>query len=314
MTDSVVRSYVSPFSLRRPIREGRLFALLDATGFDDLPGTCRALGLVPESLYGGESQIEFQQEAPYMLRLDQRTMQNWKRLIRRALARDAGLAAVTDQPQHRARLHWKKWLSVILPDGRTAVFRFYDARILVAFLGTLSAADAQEFFGPYDALYVLPATGADLLRHEYAGGAPEGRPAKLGKGRLYRVSDAQVEAMAVVVDDEYRDRMRRYLRTIWAPETRGKSDAQLDTLIDDAASVGAEIGDMRLGAMTGLVVMQLVAPELLSPDRLQKVIADPGVSRKQRAGMLMAPLAVRYDIPDRLEFMGKIQAFTQYDF
>lgn len=59
---------------------------------------------------------------------------NWGLILQSALSIDA------------LRLHFKKFLSVRLPDGRVVQFRFYDPRVFRSYLHTATPAEREPWF------------------------------------------------------------------------------------------------------------------------------------------------------------------------
>ncbi len=55
------------------------------------------------------------------------------------------------------------------------MFRFFDARIALAFMATLGPADAVAFFGPVDALVTKSVTGATRSERKYREEKCEGK-------------------------------------------------------------------------------------------------------------------------------------------
>lgn len=62
------------------------------------------------------------------------------------------------------RSHFRRFLMVTLADGRIMRFRFYDPRVLGAFLPTCSPADAARLFGPLRSLMTEADGGRQILR------------------------------------------------------------------------------------------------------------------------------------------------------
>jgi hypothetical protein len=74
------------------------------------------------------------------------------------------------------RKHFRHFLMVKLADGRDAYFRFYDPRVLRAYLPSCNAAEAAQFFGPVRR-YLVEATGAEPLLQFTDTGRGAGREA-----------------------------------------------------------------------------------------------------------------------------------------
>lgn len=60
------------------------------------------------------------------------------------------------------RRHLQRLLFAKLHDGRQALFRFYDPRVLRDYLPTCSGDDLDQFFGPLTTIYLESENGRDL--------------------------------------------------------------------------------------------------------------------------------------------------------
>jgi hypothetical protein len=60
------------------------------------------------------------------------------------------------------RRHLQRLLFVHLHDGRQALFRFYDPRVLRDYLPNCSEAKLDQFFGPLTTIYLESGNGQDL--------------------------------------------------------------------------------------------------------------------------------------------------------
>jgi hypothetical protein len=65
-----------------------------------------------------------------------------------------GIFAVADADLETMRTHFRRFLVVKSPDGDPLYFRFYDPRVLPAFLESCTEAEVDELFGPIRAFAV----------------------------------------------------------------------------------------------------------------------------------------------------------------
>jgi hypothetical protein len=263
------RSLRSGYALRGALRQGRLFALLDATGFDGLADMLAGAGLDHCSLFFGDDAVMLRDEAPWLVALPADRIADWAEVLRRARVGHAGFLCVTDAGLDELRRHWKKWLSVHIPGEEGLVlFRFFDARIALAFLGAVGPADAQAFLGPNDRLLV-PRGGA-LVELQPALPVP---PTRLGAGRAYVMTPAQMEAFSGVAADAFRDRFRRYMRDIWPDETRAMDDDALDDMAGRAVARALDLGiTPQADVVVKLSLIEMVTPQVLP--RAESLIAQ----------------------------------------
>lgn len=84
-----------------------------------------------------------------------------------------GVAWQSDVSDDVLRRHFRRLLLVELPRGRRAIFRFYDPRVLRAFLPTCTDEERRAFFGPLTAAFVEFEDAARVLRFTAASKHPE---------------------------------------------------------------------------------------------------------------------------------------------
>ncbi|MGH1367771.1 MAG: DUF4123 domain-containing protein [Maritimibacter sp.] len=261
--NTLALQYVDPFSplrLRHALRAGRLYALLDATSFDQLGSDLQASGLPHSSLFFGDDAVMLREEAPYLVALTVEDMPIWGEILRRARTPYAGMLCVTGASLDELRRHWKKWISVHIPDEEALVlFRFFDARIALAFMATLGPADAAAFFGPIDALITKTATSTQKTERTLP--APATR---VGAGKWYQMTPVQMLAFSEVAGEAYRGRYLRYMRQVWPELIKGLSDAELAQKLDEALTTADRLGIPRdMSAPVNLVIVSLIAPDVL---------------------------------------------------
>jgi predicted component of type VI protein secretion system len=141
----------SLFALFDAARDPRIFALLNGSGTES------------KSLYEGAEGDKLAMYAPYLVRLPQQSPL-LDTLIREGWGMSWGVFLVADQPLADVRKHFRRFLMVKAEDGPEMYFRFYDPRVLRAFLPACTPAEVREFFGPVRSFLVEARRGANLLR------------------------------------------------------------------------------------------------------------------------------------------------------
>jgi hypothetical protein len=129
---------------RAPTREEGWFALVDAAQDPSL------YGLVTQStewqcLIAGKQAPVLAAVLPYLVRLQagDRLTEQWRS---EGNGRNWGLQFRSTLPIDRLRLHFKKFLTARLPDGRTVLFRFYDPRVFRMYMRVSSAEQRRPWF------------------------------------------------------------------------------------------------------------------------------------------------------------------------
>jgi hypothetical protein len=127
--------------------EHSLFAMLDAAQISNLPALLSAAGVPFRSLFEGESARNLEEVAPYLVCL-RGTPGLLQRLVEEGWGRAWAAFFSCDLPFDDVRGHLRKFLLVNTDDGRQVYFRYYDPRVLRAFLPTCSPEQLKQFFGP----------------------------------------------------------------------------------------------------------------------------------------------------------------------
>ncbi|RYF11059.1 MAG: DUF4123 domain-containing protein, partial [Oxalobacteraceae bacterium] len=137
---------VDPAYLRETSAEGQLFAIVDGCAAPDLPSLARALG--PERavcLYLGTAAENYADKAPYLIRVDPTLLSEW----RERFGADAwGCLFTSSERWDTVRRHLRSLLTVSSPEGEAWLFRFWDPRLLPAFLRASQPDELNAFFGP----------------------------------------------------------------------------------------------------------------------------------------------------------------------
>lgn len=137
-----------------PVLSGLYFladAAQDEVIYPRLRGFAVAEDVVP--LYQGEAGVELAAVAPYLVSFGTGA-QVFDWLWDTAWYRPWGVLIRSAAPIEDLRAHFRRLTRVQTEDGRVLLFRFYDPRVLSAFLPTCAAAEAAEMFGPVEAFGV----------------------------------------------------------------------------------------------------------------------------------------------------------------
>lgn len=128
-----------------------LYAVLDACNEPLVPvmatsGQHRAI-----SLYRGSAHESHVAISPYLFQVDRRLL-DW--IYSAVWDKPYGFFARSTADMAAVRKHFRRYLTVELPTGRKALFRFYDPRVLPTFLTNATPREAEEFFGPMSSYFV----------------------------------------------------------------------------------------------------------------------------------------------------------------
>jgi uncharacterized protein DUF4123 len=125
-----------------------LYALLDAARSHEIPLRLRTGGVHHDCLYEGPSAGALWFVAPYLARCERDSaFVSW--LIEAGWGRSWGAFVAASGDQASLRQHFRKFILVKKAgDEADFYFRFYDPRVLRAFLPACAREEASEFFGP----------------------------------------------------------------------------------------------------------------------------------------------------------------------
>src|SRR5579864_7989544 len=138
--------------LRRFAAGGYLYALMDATDQILVPYQAKQLGPSKAmSLFSGTAKEQYWQVAPYLFHVDPALL-DW--IIAKLWKEPWGIFVITKAKFEDLRVHFKKFLLAQLPDGKVWYFRYYDPRILKAYLPVCDPWELQKFFGPIRAFAI----------------------------------------------------------------------------------------------------------------------------------------------------------------
>jgi pSer/pThr/pTyr-binding forkhead associated (FHA) protein len=124
-----------------------LYAVLDAARDPQVLELIRGSHEDFQSLYEGERGEELANFAPYLVRIPPHSPL-LDALVREGWGKSWGVYLTCAQPLKELRRHFRHFLMVQLPDGREVYFRYYDPRVLRAFLPSCTFDEGAELFGP----------------------------------------------------------------------------------------------------------------------------------------------------------------------
>lgn len=118
-------------------------------------------------LYSGKLPRALEQVAPHLVELSpgNRLTSLW---LDEAWGQAWGILVKIDDPSN-LRHHLRKFLKVQDEQGRSLIFRFYDPRVLRAYLPTCVAAELKQMFGPLQAFLAEGPDGASIDEYRFNG-------------------------------------------------------------------------------------------------------------------------------------------------
>ena len=144
-------------------RRQPLFALLDAAQDRRVLALLREQIHQFECLYEGKSAEDLANFAPYLTELAPGS-KLLPELVRYGWANNWGVYVTSARPFAEVRKHFRRFLMVDTEDGKVLYFRFYDPRVLRAFLPRFTPEQTSDFFGPVEE-YLAPGEDPQVALH-----------------------------------------------------------------------------------------------------------------------------------------------------
>ncbi|MGB9178335.1 MAG: DUF4123 domain-containing protein [Pyrinomonadaceae bacterium] len=138
-----------------------LFALLDAARAPEILETLRGSQEKYQSLYEGAKGAELAAYAPYIVQLPAGSGL-LEKLVNEGWGNSWGVYLTSTTPFDKVRRYLRQFLMVKLADGREVYFRFYDPRVLRAFLPTCTPDEMSRLFGPISC-YLMEGENSETL-------------------------------------------------------------------------------------------------------------------------------------------------------
>lgn len=139
--------------LWRPDEEGRpprVYFLADAARDERIYALVQSSWLDSTCLYDGDLPLEFRRTAPYLAELEPRNEET-REILDLGWGNAWGVFLHADAEMEELKAHFRTLLTVRDEQGKMFFFRFYDPRVLRAYLPTCTREELKTVFGPVDA-------------------------------------------------------------------------------------------------------------------------------------------------------------------
>jgi hypothetical protein len=103
-------------------------------------------------LYSGHLPPDLEMAAPYLVQLDHDSPET-RRLVELAWGNSWGIFLRSGTTMQKLRRHLREFLMVMGPQGRRMLFRYYDPRVLRAYLPTCNSEELAAVFGPIEVMW-----------------------------------------------------------------------------------------------------------------------------------------------------------------
>lgn len=145
-----------------------LYAVVD-TARDPRLYKLAILSNTAQCLFAGELSEEIKQVSPYLVSMHDAglLMRAWEDY---GQGQHWGIFIRTSMGMNRLRQHLRKFNLAKLPDGRVVLFRWWDPRVLGAYLETCSAGDLNSWFSGVEEVFCEDRIGDAFCAFSNVGG------------------------------------------------------------------------------------------------------------------------------------------------
>jgi len=112
-------------------------------------------------LYGNRFASAMDDQGPHLIALP-KTSPFLSLLLERGWGNNWGLFFTSSANFASVCRHLRRLLTVKLPNGGYALFRFYDPRVLPDFLENCDSQETERFFGPVGSIFLESSSGQEL--------------------------------------------------------------------------------------------------------------------------------------------------------
>ncbi|VAW63221.1 Predicted cell-wall-anchored protein SasA (LPXTG motif), partial [hydrothermal vent metagenome] len=269
-------------ALEACVEQGSLYVIVDAIAHNDVSGFAAELVSDSASESASESTSESTSEVtcsspvpdlnvselvtedavPHLLKVSARFWRFLNRDIWQqgddAPAPDWGLFLQLRDPELAFSVlleHWRRWYRVELPDQMPAVFRFFDPRLIDAFLDVSSPAEQAVFFGPVCRLLLPQADGSARIYNAPVLADTHNTP---GRNRLFIMRDKHLKAMELRRLEQRIPAFRAYLEKHFEDDFQYLQITDRDRFIREGLGRATEHGFFSEQATLGWLSLQLL--------------------------------------------------------
>jgi len=148
--------------------ETNVYAVLDGASVEQLPQLLWEHEPEHVCLYRGELEPDMAAVAPYLVKLEYDGPFT-KLVTEKGWGNHWGIFAVTpaEIDLRTMRMHFRRFLTVTDPEGKTIYFRYYDPRVFRVYLPTCNAQEIKVVFGPISSYMLEDEDSSVLLQFSF---------------------------------------------------------------------------------------------------------------------------------------------------
>jgi hypothetical protein len=149
-------------------RGEQVYAVLDGAQDRSVMAAVIHSGLPHECLFAGPLSSDLREVAPYLVQLE-KGGSTTRSLLNMGWGRSYGIFAASPAPLEAMRQHFRRFLRVRTEDSTRLFFRYYDPRVLRAYVPTCNDAELGVLFGPVVRYYAESEGGQGLASYHRDG-------------------------------------------------------------------------------------------------------------------------------------------------
>lgn len=158
----------------------KVWAILDGASVESLLDQLHSMEPEFVCLYRGELEPDIAEVAPYLVRLDPHSaFTDW--VLQKGWGQHWGIFLLARSEMDALRRHLRRFLTVHDPEGAPLLFRYYDPRVLRAYLPTCNAEELTTVFGPVACYMAEGEDPTTLVRFQFVNGELVSSAKELGK-------------------------------------------------------------------------------------------------------------------------------------
>lgn len=141
------------------------YAVLDGASIHGLRKILHEFKPKQECLYLGALSDDMADAAPYLVQLEPESAFT-RMVLEQGWGKHWGIFVLSEAGIRDLRQHLRRFLTVYDPNGKALLFRYYDPRVLRAYLPTCNAEEIGKLFGPVKTFFAEGEKPTALLRFE----------------------------------------------------------------------------------------------------------------------------------------------------
>jgi len=131
----------------------QLYVLLDAARHKSIYPMLMASKEEFTCLYNGETPLSLARVAPYLVKLNKQSLL-LQRIFTEGLFESWGIFFISYATSKELKRHFQSLLKVKTDQGKVLYFRFYDPRVMRAYLPTCTKEELTSVFGPVKSFWI----------------------------------------------------------------------------------------------------------------------------------------------------------------